>query len=150
MLKADGFYLCGPEGMVRDVSDVLGEVGVDKNKIHYELFTTPLVKDETKKNNNSDFTGESQVTAIMDGDEFDFNLNAEGGFILDAAIDAGADAPFSCKGAVCCTCKAQILEGKATMELNYSLSDAEVSDGYILTCQAHPASEKLIIDYDVT
>ena len=86
----------------------------------------------------------------MDGDEFGFPLKGDGNFILDAAMDAGADAPFSCKGAVCCTCKAQVIEGKAIMELNYSLSDEEVADGFILTCQAHPASEKLVVDYDVS
>jgi len=64
-------------------------------------------------------------------------------------MNQGADAPFSCKGAVCCTCKAQVIEGKATMEMNYALSDQEVADGFILTCQAHPASEKLVVDYDV-
>ena len=86
----------------------------------------------------------------MDGDEFEFPLNSSGDFILDVAIENGADAPFSCKGAVCCTCKAQVIEGKATMDMNYSLSDEEVEEGFILTCQARPASEKLVVDYDVS
>jgi ring-1,2-phenylacetyl-CoA epoxidase subunit PaaE len=150
LLKADGFYLCGPEEMVKNVSETLGEYQVNEDKIHFELFTAPVINEKTKEKNDSEFSGESQVTTIMDGDEFNFNLKADGDFILDAAIDEGVDAPFSCKGAVCCTCKAKVIEGKAIMELNYSLSDAEVEDGYILTCQAHPASEKLIIDYDVT
>ncbi|PIZ06158.1 MAG: phenylacetic acid degradation protein, partial [Flavobacteriales bacterium CG_4_10_14_0_8_um_filter_32_5] len=95
------------------------------------------------------FKGVSQVTIIMDGEEFEFELKNDGETILDAAMNQGADAPFSCKGAVCCTCKAQVIEGKATMEMNYALSDQEVADGFILTCQAHPASEKLVVDYDV-
>ena len=70
-------------------------------------------------------------------------------YVLDAAMNAGADVPFSCKGAVCCTCKAQVIEGKVEMDLNYSLSEEEVADGFVLTCQAHPISEKVIIDYDV-
>ncbi len=150
LLKADGFFMCGPEQMILGVSDSLKELGVNENKIHFELFTAPAQKDDVAEKPESDFSGESQVTVIMDGDEFEFSLKSEGDFILDAAMGVGADVPFSCKGAVCCTCKAQVIEGKAIMELNYSLSEAEVEEGFILTCQAHPASEKLVVDYDVT
>lgn len=150
LLKADGFFLCGPEQMINEVSEGLKYLGVNKDKIHFELFTTPItdisIAPDTKENI---FSGTSQVTVIMDGEEVKFELNGAGETILDASINHGVDAPFSCKGAVCCTCKAQIIEGKATMEMNYSLSDAEVEEGFILTCQAHPASEKLVVDYDV-
>jgi len=150
LLKSDGFYMCGPEDMILNVSTALKELGVGENKIHFELFTAPTIKNDNAEVVASDFLGESQVTVIMDGDEFEFPLKSDGDFILDVAIENGADAPFSCKGAVCCTCKAQVIEGKAIMEMNYSLSDEEVADGFILTCQAHPASEKLVVDYDVT
>jgi len=150
LLKADGFYLCGPEEMIKDVEATLKEFGVNENKIHFELFVTPTTNNESNPKKQSDFTGESHVTVIMDGDEFEFELISDGDSVLDAAIEAGVDAPFSCKGAVCCTCKAQIIEGKAIMKLNYSLSDEEVEEGYILTCQSHPASETLVVDYDVT
>ena len=149
LIKADGFYLCGPGEMLKNISDSLKELGVNENKIHFELFTAPLIN-ENNQNPKSDFFGESHITVLMDGDEFEFDLKGDGKFILDAAIDAGADAPFSCKGAVCCTCKAKVIEGKVHMELNYSLSDAEVKEGYILTCQSHPASDKVVVDYDVT
>ncbi|MGB0882496.1 MAG: FAD-binding oxidoreductase [Vicingaceae bacterium] len=150
LLNADGFYMCGPEELIANVSSALEGEGVDKGKIHFELFTAPTVDiDETPKQ-VLNFDGESQVTVIMDGDEFEFPLRADGDFILDVAMENGADVPFSCKGAVCCTCKAQVVEGKATMDLNYSLSDEEVEDGFILTCQARPASETLVVDYDVT
>ena len=126
-------------------------MGVDKEKVRFELFGTPSDKmKEGAPKVESDFQGESQVTVIMDGDEFEFPLSNEGDFILDVAIENGADAPFSCKGAVCCTCKAQVIEGKATMDMNYSLSDEEVEEGFILTCQARPASAKLVVDYDVS
>jgi len=148
LLKADGFYMCGPEEMIKDVSDTLEELGVAKTKIHFELFTTPV--QEKIETTISDFLGDSQVKVIMDGEEFDFKLNGEGKTVLDAAIEHGIDAPFSCKGAVCCTCKAKVLEGKVIMEMNYSLSDEEVEEGYVLTCQSHPASKKVVIDYDVT
>ncbi|MGB0888205.1 MAG: FAD-binding oxidoreductase [Vicingaceae bacterium] len=148
-INADGFYMCGPEDMIFDVSDSLKELGIDENKIHFELFTVPT-KRADEKAVESDFEGESQVTVIMDGDEFEFPLRNDGDFILDASIENGADAPFSCKGAVCCTCKAQVIEGKATMDMNYALSDEEVEEGFILTCQARPASSKLVVDYDVS
>ncbi len=150
LLKADGFYMCGPEELISNVSAALVDLGVEKSKIHFELFTAPAIEVDEPAKQTSDFTGESQVTVIMDGDEFEFPLTADGDFILDVAVENGADVPFSCKGAVCCTCKAQVIEGKATMDMNYSLSDEEVEDGFILTCQARPASEKLVVDYDVT
>lgn len=148
--KSDGIYICGPEDMIFDVSAALQDFGVAKDKVHYELFGTPT--DKMKDQNEqveSDFSGTSKVRVIMDGDDFEFDLKNDGDFILDAAMSAGADAPFSCKGAVCCTCKAQVLEGKVTMDMNYSLSDEEVEEGFILTCQARPASENVVIDYDV-
>lgn len=150
ILKADAFFMCGPEQMIREVSEGLEYLGVVKEKIHFELFTTPIINAEpTKAILESDFSGTSQVTVIMDGDEIEFELESAGNTILDAAMDKGVDAPFSCKGAVCCTCKAQVIEGKAVMEMNYALSDAEVEEGFILTCQAHPASDKLVVDFDV-
>jgi ring-1,2-phenylacetyl-CoA epoxidase subunit PaaE len=150
LLKSDEFLMCGPEPMIINVSDSLKELGVNENKINFELFTASTQQVDTDSKQVSDFSGESQVTVIMDGDEFDFGLSANGDFILDAAMAEGADVPFSCRGAVCCTCKAQVKEGKAIMEMNYSLSDEEVEQGFILTCQAHPASEKVIVDYDVS
>lgn len=149
LLKADGFYLCGPEQMINEVSERLNYLGVNKDKVHFELFTAPTkeVGEVVAAENN--FSGTSKITAIMDGEEVEFDLAADGDFILDAAIENGIDAPFSCKGAVCCTCKAQVIEGKAIMEMNYSLSDAEVEEGFILTCQAHPASDKIVVDFDV-
>jgi ring-1,2-phenylacetyl-CoA epoxidase subunit PaaE len=150
LLKANGFYLCGPEQMINEVSERLSYLGVDKSKVHFELFTAPTKEGKEEEVVENNFSGTSKVTAIMDGEEVEFELAADGDFILDASIDHGIDAPFSCKGAVCCTCKAQVIEGKAIMEMNYSLSDAEVEEGFILTCQAHPASEKVVVDFDVT
>ena len=150
LLTADGFYICGPEPMINGVNNSLVNAGVQKDKINFELFTVPVKKENEKKVVENSFKGVSQLTVMMDGEEIEFELAADGDFILDASIEHGVDAPFSCKGAVCCTCKAKVLEGKAIMEMNYSLSDEEVAQGYILTCQAHPASEKLVVDFDVT
>jgi ring-1,2-phenylacetyl-CoA epoxidase subunit PaaE len=86
---------------------------------------------------------------ILDDETIELKLSAAGKTILDAVNKEGYDAPYSCRGGVCCTCRAKVLKGKVTMSLNYSLTDKEVADGYILTCQAHPASEEVTISYDV-
>ena len=144
------FFLCGPETMINNCSELLAGKGIAKESIHFELFTTPIAAEsEATKSSVTDFNGVSEVTVRIDGEEITFKLNGSGDAVLDAAIDAGVDAPFSCKGAVCCTCKAKIVEGTVEMEMNYALSDGEVEEGFILTCQSHPTSEKLVIDYDV-
>ena len=149
-LNADAFYLCGPEEMIFNVKSALEEFGVLKTKIKFELFTTPVLMAEKPKQQEADenFDGEALVTVIYDDEEIDFNLNKDGDTILDAAMDNDVDVPFSCKGAVCCTCKAKVTEGKVTMDANYALSDQEVEDGYVLACQSHPASAKVTLDFD--
>ena len=87
-------------------------------------------------------------SVCVDGDDFDFELKQSGQSILDAAMEAGADVPYSCKGGVCSVCKAKIIEGTASMDMNYSLSEDDVEEGFILTCQAHPTSESIYVDYD--
>jgi len=149
ILKSDGFFICGPEEMIVDMVDVLKTFGVNEDKIFYELFTTPTVLgSKSTGNDGGSFTGTSKVTVLLDDETVTFDLDADGPVILDKVNDEGFDAPYSCKGGVCCTCKAKILEGNATMKVNYSLTDKEVEDGYILTCQAHPSSETLKISYD--
>ena len=148
LLKSDAFFLCGPEAMISAAREVLALFGVPKERIHFELYTTPVdMKPETEPV-ESNFSGKSKVSVILDDERIDFELDAKGKSILDTVSDAGYDAPYSCRGGVCCTCRAKVLEGKASMTLNYSLTDQEVADGFILTCQARPASEKLVISYD--
>ena len=118
-----------------------------KGKINFEKFNSPK-KSKIENSNSEDSEIISNITVIMDGDEFDYTLSSKGDTILDSAMDEGADVPFSCKGAVCCTCKAKVTEGKAIMDKNYSLSEEEVKDGFILTCQAHPITENIIVDFD--
>lgn len=143
------YFICGPGPMMQNIENSLKALGVVKEKIHLEYFTTVLNKEDAPKVVDDSAEVISQVTVIMDGDEFDFELSSKGEPILDAAIEAGVDAPFSCKGAVCATCKGKVLEGKVRMEQNYALGDGEVEEGYILTCQSHPLTEKVVVDYDV-
>ncbi|ASS47796.1 MAG: phenylacetic acid degradation protein [Candidatus Fluviicola riflensis] len=143
-----GVYVCGPEEMIHAVKDGMMQAGIDEKNIHFELFatSTPIIKPAERVSNEP--TVDSMVTIILDGDQLEIPLNSDGTSILDAAQAAGADLPFACKGGVCCTCKARILEGTARMDVNYALEKAEVDAGYILTCQSHPTSEKLIVSFD--
>ena len=149
-LNADGFYLCGPEEMIFSAKRVLESFDVSNEKINFELFTTPVLEKEesTSMVNENDFSGSSNVTVICDDEEVEFSLDSSGESILDAAMEQDLDVPFSCKGAVCCTCKAKVKTGKVTMDANYALSEQEVDEGYILACQAHPASADVTVDFD--
>lgn len=148
LLKSDGFFICGPEQMIVDVSETLKLFGISDDKVHYELFTTPTLLKQEESTESSTFSGVSKVKAILDDEEITFELSSDGETLLDKVNNEGFDAPYSCRGGVCCSCKAKVLEGKATMKLNYALTDDEVKEGFILTCQAQPASETLVISYD--
>lgn len=139
-------FLCGPLGMIESVTETLVALGTPKEKIHFELFNTAAAG-AAKKEVASKVSGASEVTVILDGEETHFKATGKE-YILDAALDAGADVPYACKGAVCCTCRAKVLEGSAEMVMNYALVDDEVKDGYILTCQAHATSEKVVVSFD--
>ncbi len=149
LLKSDGFFICGPEEMIVEIVEVLELFGVPKEKIHFELFTTPVLMKSEEPVENTSFEGTSRVTVLIDGEKEHFELSSDGDSILDKANAEDLDVPYSCKGGVCSTCKAKVIKGKATMTMNYSLTDREVEEGYILTCQAHPASEEIIVTYDV-
>jgi ring-1,2-phenylacetyl-CoA epoxidase subunit PaaE len=149
--SVDEFFICGPEQMIFTVKDFLQNSGIDPDKIHFELFTTPTrrhtqiytaVKEQKEEG--------SKITVKLDGRSIDFMLDYNSNTILDAALAEGADVPFACKGGVCCTCKAKLLEGEVEMETNYGLEPSEVKAGFILTCQSHPRSKKVVVDYDVT
>ncbi len=90
----------------------------------------------------------AHIEVTLDDEQFEFQLSQDGDVILDAAIDAGADAPFSCKGGICTTCRAKLIEGSVSMDANFALTDGEIAEGYILTCQSHPTSEKVVLSYD--
>lgn len=150
--QMDQFFMCGPEEMILSVRDYLLDKGVEKEKIKFELFHTAGA---AKKQNNELGQGEeasnvkmSMVTIKADDRSVEIPLAYNGMSILDAALKAGADLPFACKGGVCCTCRAKVIEGKVNMEVNYALETDEVEAGFVLTCQAHPLSEKVVIDFD--
>jgi ring-1,2-phenylacetyl-CoA epoxidase subunit PaaE len=146
--EVDAFFLCGPEEMVFEVKDTLLSLGAEPKHIHFELFTTAGTKKKAADAAAKRTVLEASVTVIQDGSQFDFALPSDGSTLLDAAMRAGADLPFSCKGGVCSTCKARILEGQVEMDINYGLEPDEVAAGYVLTCQAHPISERVVVSFD--
>lgn len=149
--RCDEFFLCGPEEMIFCIRGYLAGRGVPEDKIHFELFTVPGQKREAEnvKRETPGETGpKAQVTIKVDGIHFDFDLAYESETILDAALKQGADLPYACKGGVCTTCKAKLVEGKVAMEVNWGLEPDEVEKGFVLTCQSHPQTEKVFLDFD--
>ena len=139
----DAYYLCGPEEMIHLVKDTLKDNDVPEDKIHFELFTTTEILDELPEKPD----GKTNLTVIVDDEEFSFSMN-KNTLVLDAVLKENIDAPYSCQGGVCSSCIARIKEGKAEMVKNQILTDGEIAEGLILTCQAHPLTPTLTVDYD--
>ncbi len=147
LLSADEYFICGPGPMMENVKTTLESSKIAKEKIHIEYFTS-VIEAVNQAAGDSNAAVNAKVKVIQYGVETEFQLETGSISILEAAIEAGVDAPFSCKGAVCCTCRAKVLEGKVKMTANYALTDEEVEEGFILTCQAHPITDNVVIDYD--
>ncbi|MEX0361124.1 MAG: FAD-binding oxidoreductase [Allomuricauda sp.] len=139
----DAFYLCGPEEMINTVSDTLKNNGISEDKILFELFTASESEDTLAEN----LDGKTQVEVLVDDETFSFAMDKKS-LVLDAVLKEKIDAPYSCQGGVCSSCIARITEGKAEMVKNQILTDGEVAEGLILTCQAHPLTPTLKVDYD--
>lgn len=148
ILQADAYYLCGPEEMIADISSFLINSGVKSTKIHFELFSAPTNISKIETNEEISYSGFCKVLIQFEGDKYSLETNAESKTLLELAIKAGIDAPFSCKTGVCGSCRAKVNFGSAVMKSNYALTDEEVTNGYILTCQALPVSSELLISYD--
>jgi ring-1,2-phenylacetyl-CoA epoxidase subunit PaaE len=144
------FYICGQEAMTQQVRTQLNQLGVASKKIHFELFAAAKPTTYPVQNvQNVETDEQSQVTIRLDGVSFQMRLGYHGENVLDAAMKKGADLPFACKGGVCCTCKAKLVEGKVAMDVNYGLEAEEIAAGFILTCQAHPRTPTLTVDFDL-
>ena len=139
------YYLCGPEGMIDTVSKTLLVNGAPKEVIHTELFTSTISTDNTPV--DTGLEGKTIVKGIVDDDVFEFTMD-KSKRVLDAALENNVDAPYSCQGGICSSCIARLKSGKVEMVKNQILTDAEVAEGLILTCQAHPTSAIIEIDYD--
>ena len=148
----DEAFVCGPGTMIEAVSGKLMDLGVPEAKIHFELFTTDVQRApelHPVEHGKVEGSGDAaEITVILDGVRTRFKLPYDGESLLDAALKEGLDLPFSCKGGVCSTCRAKVVEGKVDMAVNYALEDAEVAAGFVLTCQSHPLTDSVILDYD--
>lgn len=147
----DEVFLCGPQEMIFEVKEWLESKGFPSRKIHFEIFLSPgqsVIKQKSVSGSNHFSDARSKVFLKIDGRETEITLGYEDKSILQAALDSGADLPFSCKGGVCATCRAKLLEGNVEMEINYALEEDELEKGYILTCQAHPRSEVVRVSFD--
>ncbi len=150
--RMDEIFICGPEEMIFCVKNFLEQKEIAEKNIHFELFNTSGQKKPKIQNAKSAIeTGLSaKITVKVDGRSFDFDLPLNSDTtILDAALRQGADLPFACKGGMCCTCKAKLLEGEVEMDVHWGLEHDEIEKGFILTCQSHPKTEKVIVDFDI-
>ena len=136
-------FLCGPEEMIKTVSTTLKENHYKESQILFELFTASINEESSSELKD----GQTEVTVLLDDEELSFTMNQKDD-ILAAALRNDVDAPYSCQGGVCSSCLGKVTQGTAVMVKNSILTDDEVNEGFILTCQAHPTSSKISIDFD--
>ena len=144
----DHVFICGPTGMSEDIETTCRDIGIAEDRIHVERFVSGLGgKPRPKTVVAASAPAKAMASLVVDGKRREVPV-ADGESILDAALRAGMDLPFACKGGMCSTCRAKLVEGDAQMEVNYSLEPWELKAGFILTCQARPVSQKVVVDYD--
>lgn len=141
----DKFYLCGPEAMINTVADVLKEHNVKESNIKFELFFAST--EDNPKAADKALEGHTKITILVDDEETTFEMSQKQ-TVLEAALKQGIDAPYSCQGGICSSCLGRITSGTAVMRKNSILTDGEIAEGLVLTCQAHPTSDTIYVDYD--
>lgn len=148
----DEVFICGPAPMIDAVKASLSAVGIDRKQIHFELFASPQQLAERSgatQERKAERTGfEANVSVVLDGIATQFVMDSESTNILDAALKSGVDLPFACKGGVCATCRAKLETGTVEMDVNYSLEPDDLERGFILTCQSHPTSKEVKVNFD--
>jgi ring-1,2-phenylacetyl-CoA epoxidase subunit PaaE len=145
--EVDGWFLCGPYEMVMMARRTLGELGVEEDRIHDELFFAGPLDLESLPPEPPPGEGSVDLTVILDGRAVQTRMRPETS-ILDAALRVRSELPFSCKGGMCASCKGRIEEGEVRMDKNYALVDTEIEAGYVLTCQSHPLTDRVVVRYD--
>lgn len=143
----DGWYLCGPYDMVMMARETLAELGVDESRIHDELFFAGPLDESKLPPEPLPGEGSVELTVVLDGRAVTTRMSPESS-VLDAALRVRSELPFSCKGGMCASCKGLIEEGEVRMDKNYALIDSEVEAGFVLTCQSHPTTDKVVVRYD--
>ncbi|WP_299177380.1 1,2-phenylacetyl-CoA epoxidase subunit PaaE [uncultured Neptuniibacter sp.] len=152
--EVDEAFICGPEAMMSEVSRGFRMEGLTDDQIHYELFANSSADSQAmleKAAKRKEEFGEdkmSKVTVVSDGRSVMFDLATVGENILDAGIHNGMDLPYSCKAGVCSTCKCKLVKGEVDMDISHGLEQHEIDAGYVLSCQAHPLSDEVVLDFD--
>ncbi len=145
--NVDQAFVCGPQPMIEGLEKALSDLGLPRERVHVERFTPGVGGRPRAVVVPPTARPKAIATVISEGARFDIPV-AENEAIIDAAIRAGRSLPYSCKGGMCCTCRARVVEGRVEMAVNYSLEPWETEAGYVLTCQAHPMTDRVVIDYD--
>ncbi len=152
----DGYFVCGPGTMITDVTGALSARGVAPDRIHFERFATgaragngPGPELPRPPPARVDALGDhARVTVVADGVKSEFAVLLNDGSILEGALGEGIDLPYSCKGGMCTSCRAKLVEGRVEMAVNYSLEPWELAAGFVLTCQSRPLTDKVVLDFD--
>jgi len=142
----DDAFICGPGGMIDEVEFALRSAGLSPEKIHLERFGLP--DSEIKYRVEIGDATQATITVIADGLKRDIKFREGDESILDAALKSGMDLPYSCKGGVCNTCRCRVMEGKVRMDRNFALEPEDVKNGFVLSCQSHPLTDKVVISFD--
>jgi ring-1,2-phenylacetyl-CoA epoxidase subunit PaaE len=146
--EVDEWFLCGPQAMTDAVRTVLLERDVDSSQVHRELFHVGAPIPRRRPAAAPGLSHGSEVTVLLDGRSSTFTLPRNGDSILDETLRVRPDAPFACKNAVCGTCRARVVEGEVEMDSNYALEPDEIARGYVLSCQSHPVTGRVVVDFD--
>ena len=151
----DEVFVCGPEAMIDAVQGALTSAGVRAERIYSERFTSPTLENLTPDARRAAVVqpdpeapaGQVQLTVLIDGKSHELAMRTDQ-HVLDVALSAGLDLPYSCKAGVCCTCRAKVLDGAVVMDKNFTLEADEMAQGFVLSCQARPTSDRLVVSYD--
>jgi len=146
----DDVFVCGPGGMIQSCVDACADAGISGQRVHKEIFGVPAAVASAETDNaDGHASGETaRVSVVADGIERELRVGYRSDSILDVVLGAGVDVPYACKAGVCCTCRAQVLEGEVRMDANFALEQHEVERGFVLTCQSHPVTDKVRLSYD--
>jgi ring-1,2-phenylacetyl-CoA epoxidase subunit PaaE len=143
----DEWFLCGPRELIESARAMLVERGVDADHVHAELFHAKDAK-PPRIGEQHVAAGAAEVTIILDGRSSTFSVDPDGECILDAALRVRSDAPYACKGGVCGTCRARLVSGSVEMDQHFALEQREIDAGFVLACQSHPTTPKVVLDFD--
>ena len=149
LAEVDAVFVCGPAGMMEEVQAALAARGFDKARVKVEIFATSLPRKGPVQHSHPVVgANECEVTIVQDGRRRSFTLGKNAEPILEAALGQGIELPYACKGGICATCRAKLVEGEVDMDSSFALEDYEVARGFVLTCQSYPVTDKVTLDFD--